>query len=90
MTLRTLGERDLADGRLERAEERLRDAIRLWQAIDLPLHVARTQRDLAAVLEAGGDGDAAGKLRAQAMETFRVYGVRELAELRATANVQPL
>ena len=76
MTLRTLGELELSDGRLDRAEERLRDGMRLWQAIDLPLHVARTQRDLAAALEAGGDCDAAEKLRAHAIETFRLYGAR--------------
>lgn len=81
MTLRTLGERDLAAGRLPEAELRLRGAIRLWQAIDLPLHQARTQRDLADTLEAAGDAAGAGKLRAEMLEVFRLYGVRELAEL---------
>ena len=81
MTLRTLGERDLAAGRLPAAELRLRGAIRLWQAIDLPLHQARTQRDLADTLAAAGDAAGAAKLRAEMLEVFRLYGVRELNEL---------
>lgn len=81
MTLRTLGERDLAAGRLPEAELRLRGAMRLWQAIDLPLHRARTQRDLADTLAAAGDVAGAAKLRAEMLEVFRLYGVRELNEL---------
>jgi DNA-binding SARP family transcriptional activator/tetratricopeptide (TPR) repeat protein len=81
MTLRTLGERDLAAGRLPEAEKRLRAAIRLWRAIDLPLHQARTHRDLAEVQSAKGDLSTAARLRAEAIETFRLYGAREQAEL---------
>ena len=81
MTLRNRGERDLADGRLPEAEEKLGAAIRLWRAIDLPLHQARTQRDLADVRSAAGDQAAAGRLRAEALEIFRLYGAREQAEL---------
>lgn len=80
MSLRTMGERDLALGRLADAERHLRAAIRLWRAIDLPLHQARTERDLADTLEAAGDGAAAAKLRAEMVEVFRLYGVREFAE----------
>jgi DNA-binding SARP family transcriptional activator len=80
MSLRTLGERDLALCRLADAERHLRAAIRLWRAIDLPLHQARTERDLADTLEAAGDAAAAAKLRAEMLEVFRLYGVRELTE----------
>ena len=80
MSLRTKGERDLAAGKLADAERHLRAAIRLWRAIDLPLHQARTERDLADTLEAAGDAEAAAKLRAEMVEVFRLYGVRELAE----------
>jgi DNA-binding SARP family transcriptional activator len=80
MTLRTMGERDLAAGRLPDAERQLRAAIRLWRAIDLPLHQARTERDLADALEAAGDAVTAGNLRAEMVEVFRLYGVRELGE----------
>ncbi|WP_318306087.1 AfsR/SARP family transcriptional regulator [Amycolatopsis solani] len=80
MSLRTTGERDLALGRLADAERRLRAAIRLWRAIDLPLHQARTQRDLADTLEAAGDVAAAAALRAEMAEVFRLYGVREQDE----------
>ncbi|TDV48874.1 AfsR/SARP family transcriptional regulator [Actinophytocola oryzae] len=80
MSLRTMGERDLALGRLADAERHLRAAIRLWRAIDLPLHQARTERDLADTLEAGGDVTAAAKLRAEMVEVFGLYGVREFTE----------
>lgn len=80
MSLRTMGERDLAAGRLTDAERQLRAAIRLWRAIDLPVHQARTERDLADTLAAAGDPAAAAKLRAEMVEVFRLYGVRELIE----------
>ncbi|HEX6356699.1 AfsR/SARP family transcriptional regulator [Actinophytocola sp.] len=86
MSLRTMGERHLAEGRLVDAERRLRAAIRLWRAIDLPLHQARTERDLADTLAASGDAAAAAKLRAEMVEVFRLYGVRELAEHTTPAN----
>jgi DNA-binding SARP family transcriptional activator len=81
MTLRTLGEAHLAERRWPEAERDLRAAIRIWQAIDLPLNRARTLRDLADTLDGAGDAAAAATVRAEAIETFRLYGVREFAEL---------
>jgi len=81
MTLRTLGEAHLAERRWPEAERDLRAAIRIWQAIDLPLNLARTLRDLADTLDGAGKPAAAATARTEAIETFRRYGVREFREL---------
>jgi DNA-binding SARP family transcriptional activator len=81
MALRTLGEMHLAAGRLEPALRDLNAAVLLWQALDLPLARARTLRDLAEAHRARGDVTVADRMRAEAVDVFRLYGVREYAEL---------
>jgi tetratricopeptide (TPR) repeat protein len=83
MTLRTLGELCLSEGRLAESERYLTGALRLWQALDLPLGRARTLRDLARLARAGGDADTARARYEEALEIFRLYATRELTELPA-------
>ncbi|UQT60908.1 tetratricopeptide repeat protein [Streptomyces durmitorensis] len=78
--LRTLGECELAAGRLDTAEQHLTAAAALWNDLGLPLPRARTLRDLAAAREAAGDRVAAGALRAEAREVFTAYEARERNE----------
>ncbi|MEU5952266.1 BTAD domain-containing putative transcriptional regulator [Streptomyces sp. NPDC047525] len=78
--LRTLGECELAAGRLDTAEQHLTAAAALWNDLELPLPRARTLRDLAAAREAAGDRVAAGALRAEAREVFTAYEARERNE----------
>lgn len=78
--LRTLGECELAAGRLDTAEQHLTTAAALWNDLGLPLPRARTLRDLAAVREAAGDRAGAGALRAEAREVFTAYEARERNE----------
>lgn len=78
--LRTLGECELAAGRLDTAEQHLTTAAALWNDLGLPLPRARTLRDLAAAREAAGDRAAAGALRAEAREVFTAYEARERYE----------
>ncbi|WP_367038760.1 BTAD domain-containing putative transcriptional regulator [Streptomyces sp. Je 1-332] len=78
--LRTLGECELAAGRVDTAEQHLTTAAALWDDLGLPLPRARTLRDLAAAREAAGDRVAAGALRAEAREVFMAYEARERNE----------
>ncbi|MEV8313743.1 BTAD domain-containing putative transcriptional regulator [Streptomyces sp. NPDC059900] len=78
--LRTLGECELAAGRLDTAEQHLTTAAALWEDLELPLPRARTLRDLAAAREAAGDRRGAGALRAEAREVFTAYEARERNE----------
>ncbi|MFC8126251.1 BTAD domain-containing putative transcriptional regulator [Streptomyces sp. NPDC057302] len=78
--LRTLGECELAAGRLDTAEQHLTAAAALWNDLELPLPRARTLRDLAAAREAVGDRAGAGALRAEAREVFTAYEARERNE----------
>lgn len=78
--MRTLGECELAAGRLDTAEQHLTAAADLWDDLGLPLPRARTLRDLAAAREAAGDRAAAGALRAEAREVFTAYEARERNE----------
>ncbi|MFJ2766630.1 BTAD domain-containing putative transcriptional regulator [Streptomyces sp. NPDC087300] len=80
LVLRTLGECELAAGRLDTAERHLSDAAIRWSALELPLPRARTLRDLAATREAAGDPDGARALRAEAREIFTAYEARERDE----------
>jgi len=81
MTLRSIGELYLSRAQWADAETHLRSAIQLWQAMHLPLNLARTLRDLATAVEGAGDPATAEVLRAEALETFRRYGTREQHEL---------
>ncbi|MFF1695257.1 BTAD domain-containing putative transcriptional regulator [Streptomyces sp. NPDC058257] len=78
--LRTLGECELAAGRLDTAEQYLTTAAALWNDLELPLPRARTLRDLATAREAAGDRAGAGALRAEAREVFTAYEARERNE----------
>ncbi|GGV29244.1 SARP family transcriptional regulator [Streptomyces longisporoflavus] len=78
--LRTLGECELAAGRLDAAERHLTTAAELWNELELPLPRARTLRDLAAAREAAGDPAGAGALRAEARDIFTAYEARERHE----------
>ncbi|MEU6674426.1 BTAD domain-containing putative transcriptional regulator [Streptomyces sp. NPDC046925] len=78
--LRTLGECELAAGRLDTAEQHLTTAAALWNDLELPLPRARTLRDLAATRQAAGDRAGAGALRAEAREVFTAYEARERNE----------
>ncbi|MER5252248.1 BTAD domain-containing putative transcriptional regulator [Streptomyces sp. NPDC002855] len=78
--LRTLGECELAAGRIDTAEQHLTAAAALWNDLELPLPRARTLRDLAAAREAAGDRAGAGALRAEARDVFTAYEARERNE----------
>jgi DNA-binding SARP family transcriptional activator/tetratricopeptide (TPR) repeat protein len=81
LTLRTLGELYLTAGRLDEAGHHLDAALRIWDALDIPLFRARTLSDIALMCEARGAAAAAALARAEAVEIFKVYGAREYAEL---------
>ncbi|MEO3863125.1 BTAD domain-containing putative transcriptional regulator [Acrocarpospora sp. B8E8] len=78
---RTIGELHLAGGRLVEARTELAAAIALSDALGTPLPAARARRDLATVLDLAGDSGQAEVVREQAIEMFRRYEARELAEL---------
>lgn len=78
--MRTLGECELAAGRLDAAERHLTEAAALWDNLGLPLPRARTLRDLAATREAAGDRASANALRAEARQVFTAYEARERNE----------
>jgi tetratricopeptide (TPR) repeat protein len=80
MTLRTLGDLHLGEGRLAEADRYLAGSLRLWQALDLPLGRARTLRDLARLAQAAGDPQTARARLGEALETFQLYGTREATE----------
>lgn len=83
LVLRTLGELHLSGGELEPAATCLEQALDRWTRLSLPLFRARTLRDLARLHELRGDGPAALAMQREALRTFRRYGTREAAELRA-------
>ncbi|MEV0322845.1 BTAD domain-containing putative transcriptional regulator [Streptomyces sp. NPDC050658] len=80
LALRTLGECELAAGRVHAAERSLAEAADRWDALGLPLPRARTLRDLAATRVAVGDRAGADALRAEAREVFMAYEARERDE----------
>ncbi|GAA3818114.1 BTAD domain-containing putative transcriptional regulator [Streptomyces phyllanthi] len=80
ITLRTLGECALADGRLTEAEQQLKTAVVGWEELDLRLPRARALRDLATVREALGDEAGAAALRTEAMGMFTACEARERYE----------
>jgi DNA-binding SARP family transcriptional activator len=81
LTERTLGELHLSAGRLDAAERHFDAALRIWDALDIPLFRARTLRDIALMCEARGASAAASLAWAESVETFKVYGAREYAEM---------
>ncbi|GAA0625320.1 BTAD domain-containing putative transcriptional regulator [Kutzneria viridogrisea] len=80
LMLRTLGERELADGRAEAALDYLDRAVQWWSGLDLPLWRARTLRDVASAQALAGDSAAAETTWQEALATFRQYGSREAGE----------
>lgn len=80
LALRTIGECELAAGRVATAEQFLTEAAGLWESLGLPLARARTLRDLAAAREATGARAEALALRAEAQEVFTAYEARERYE----------
>ncbi|MEV0253431.1 BTAD domain-containing putative transcriptional regulator [Streptomyces sp. NPDC050732] len=80
LALRTIGECELAAGRVAAAEQFLTEAAGLWEALGLPLARARTLRGLAAAREAAGAREEGLALRAEAREVFTAYEARERNE----------
>ncbi|GIH27495.1 SARP family transcriptional regulator [Acrocarpospora phusangensis] len=80
LTLRTLGELHLAEGRLPQAATCFDQSIHLWDELDLPLFRARTLRDVARLQSLQSDPTAQSTLTT-ALEIFQKYGSREHTEL---------
>ncbi|THA76810.1 BTAD domain-containing putative transcriptional regulator [Streptomyces sp. A0592] len=81
LVLRTLGEWHLAASDGETATEILRQALGLWDKLQLPLWRARTLRDLARAALAQGRTATARECEQEAYEVFRRLGTREAREL---------
>jgi DNA-binding SARP family transcriptional activator len=82
LVLRTLGELDLAAGRLDDAEQHLQRSLQWWTALALPLWQARTMRDLSTVLASTGRAEQADVMWANAREIFERHGSHEAVEPR--------
>ncbi|MET8043798.1 BTAD domain-containing putative transcriptional regulator [Micromonospora sp. NPDC005215] len=82
-TLGALGELHRCEGDLDEAERRIREAVRIWEALSLPLDRAHALRDLALVERARGRHEAAAALRTEVLAVFRQYGAWQHAELLA-------
>ncbi|MFE7095168.1 AfsR/SARP family transcriptional regulator [Streptomyces erythrochromogenes] len=80
LVLRTMGEWHLAAYDWETATETLRQALGLWDGLQLPLWRARTLRDLAHAATAQGRTAAARQFEQEAYEVFRRLGAREALE----------
>ncbi|MEV6676458.1 BTAD domain-containing putative transcriptional regulator [Streptomyces erythrochromogenes] len=81
LVLRTLGEWHLAASDGETATATLRQALGLWDRLQLPLWRARTLRDLAHAALAQGRTGAAREFEQEAYELFSRLGAREAREL---------
>ncbi|MFF3720786.1 BTAD domain-containing putative transcriptional regulator [Streptomyces erythrochromogenes] len=81
LVLRTMGEWHLAASDWETATETLRQALALWDRLQLPLWRARTLRDLARAALAQGRTGTAREFEQEAYEVFRRLGAREALEL---------
>jgi tetratricopeptide (TPR) repeat protein len=80
--LRTLGELELSEGRLDRALVALRRALELWQALRVPFGEALTWKLLGRAQDAAGDPIAARASLRQALVLFeRLDNAGEVAEL---------
>jgi tetratricopeptide (TPR) repeat protein len=84
LVLRTLGELDLAAGRLDDAEQHLQRSLQWWTALALPLWQARTMRDLSTVLASTGRVEQSDAMWATAREIFERHGSHEAVEPRPT------
>lgn len=82
LMLRTLGELELAAGRLLDARAHLERSVQWWDALMLPVWRARTLRDLATTLDALGETAAAEAAWTEAVGIFRLHGSREAREPR--------
>ncbi|MPY64501.1 AfsR/SARP family transcriptional regulator [Streptomyces spongiae] len=80
LTLRTLGECALADGRPADAAQLLTASVAGWDVLDLRLPRARALRDLSTAYEALGDTARAAALRAEATAVFTACEARERDE----------
>ncbi|MDX6759299.1 BTAD domain-containing putative transcriptional regulator [Streptomyces sp. F8] len=81
LVLRTIGEWHLAASDWETATETLRQALGLWDKLQLPLWRARTLRDLARAARALGRTGTARECEQEAQEVFRRLGTREALEV---------
>ncbi|MDX3453153.1 BTAD domain-containing putative transcriptional regulator [Streptomyces sp. ME02-8801-2C] len=81
LVLRTIGEWYLAASDWETATETLRQALGLWDKLELPLWRARTLRDLSRAALARGESAAGRELEEEAYGVFRRLGSREAREL---------
>ncbi|MFJ1563590.1 AfsR/SARP family transcriptional regulator [Streptomyces erythrochromogenes] len=81
LVLRTMGEWHLAASDWDTATEILRQALGLWDKLQLPLWRARTLRDLARAALARGRTGTAREFEQEAYEVFRRLGAREALEL---------
>jgi tetratricopeptide (TPR) repeat protein len=75
--LGSLGRLDRIDGRLQAAEQRFHAALRIWQALGMPLWQARTLDRLGAVQAASGHPEAAQAAWRQALVLFDQVGAPE-------------
>ncbi|WP_138896579.1 AfsR/SARP family transcriptional regulator [Streptomyces chryseus] len=80
LVLRTIGEWHLAAFDGETATETLRQALGLWDKLELPLWRARTLRDLARAELAKGAAGTGRELAEEAHRVFRQLGSREALE----------
>ncbi|MFE6364862.1 BTAD domain-containing putative transcriptional regulator [Streptomyces sp. NPDC057806] len=80
LVLRTMGEWHLAASDWETATAILRQALALWDQLQLPLWRARTLRDLARAALAQGESGTGRELEREAYEVFHRLGTREALE----------
>ncbi|MER5216673.1 BTAD domain-containing putative transcriptional regulator [Streptomyces sp. NPDC002838] len=80
LVLRTIGEWYLAASDWKTATETLRQALGLWDKLELPLWRARTLRDLARAELAKGAAGTGRELEEEAHRVFRRLGSREALE----------
>ncbi|MFF3850312.1 BTAD domain-containing putative transcriptional regulator [Streptomyces sp. NPDC002328] len=80
LVLRTLGEWHLAASDWQSAADVLRQALGLWEKLDLPLWRARTLRDLGSAEHGKGDTRTARLLREEADHVFHELASREATE----------
>jgi DNA-binding SARP family transcriptional activator/tetratricopeptide (TPR) repeat protein len=85
LVLRTLGELELASGRLAEARRFLDHSMERWEALSLPVWRARTLRDLSIVHSRTGEHDLADEAWTEAQGIFTRHGTHEAGEPRVDA-----